>query len=320
MSDTSKKALEDYIIDESGDVVATLCSEDNDAEISTLRLSSKVLSLVSPVFKAMLNPAKGFKESCVKKDGTKEIRVTAFSEKSTILAMNIFHYRPENLPQNNELSSLDLYQLAKFADYYQCQRVLEPWALIWAMPIWEKRCKSSTKYISRWLWIGISFRIPQIIKECAQEVFEHMKLEGGKFTIDEKPLHDAVSAKKVEIIWNQREKHIQQFIELVEAEYLNLKNKSKDKETVSKCNITQLGTLKLVRLKIALPNNGRDKMTFKEIFSMLRKVVKSGQCCHRNQDVGLCDTALKRVLEATTQHEAATIKDTVLSAFGISDD
>ncbi|KAF3195265.1 hypothetical protein TWF225_003673 [Orbilia oligospora] len=195
MMGPSKEPLKNYDIDSTGDAVATLISADDDnIELSTLRLSSKILSLVSPVFKSMLDPAKGFKESLLKPNGMKEICITAFSEKSTIVAMNILHYQPESLPGPTEVSSRELYNLASFADYYQCQRFLKLWAPIWAMPIWRIH--------------------------CAQEVFERMRLQGGKFVVDGKPFHDAMN-KYTDVIWHQREKYIQQFTEKVESQYCN---------------------------------------------------------------------------------------------------
>ncbi|KAF3269209.1 hypothetical protein TWF217_009303 [Orbilia oligospora] len=162
MMGPSKEPLKNYDIDSTGDAVATLISADDDnIELSTLRLSSKILSLVSPVFKSMLDPAKGFKESLLKPNGMKEICITAFSEKSTIVAMNILHYQPESLPGPTEVT-----------------------------------------------------------KDCAQEVFERMRLQGGKFVVDGKPFHDAMN-KYTDVIWHQREKYIQQFTEKVESQYCN---------------------------------------------------------------------------------------------------
>ncbi|KAK6513676.1 hypothetical protein TWF506_008115 [Arthrobotrys conoides] len=173
------------ILTEPATTIATLYSaDDNNIEISTLRLSSTILSLVSPVFKSMLDPSKGFKESLLKANGMKEIRITAFPEKSTIVAMNILHYQPESLPRPTKVSSRELHNLASFADYYQCQRFLEFWAPIWAISTW--RIRSPSKNTTRWLWIGISFQIAQITKDCAQEVFGRMKLQGRRFVVDGK--------------------------------------------------------------------------------------------------------------------------------------
>ncbi|KAF3287588.1 hypothetical protein TWF970_007303 [Orbilia oligospora] len=276
----SKEPLKNHDIDSTGDVVAKLVSADDDnIELSTLRLSSKILSLVSPVFKSMLDPAKGFKESLLKPNGMKEICITAFSEKSTIVAMNILHYQPESLPGPTEVSSRELYNLASFADYYQCQRFLKLWTPIWAMPVW--RIRSPSKNTARWLWIGISFQIPQITKDCAQEVFERMRLQGGKFLVDGKPFHDAMN-KYTDVIWHQREKYIQQFTEKVESQYCNFENESKRKGVASRCDLIQLGTLKFLRLKTALPKCERDEMTFKEIFSMLRGSAEAGKDSQRS--------------------------------------
>ncbi|KAF3082345.1 hypothetical protein TWF103_003351 [Orbilia oligospora] len=317
MMGPSKEPLKNHDIDSTGDVVGTLVSADDDnIELSTLRLSSKIPSLVSPVFKSMLDPAKGLKESLLKPNGMKEICITAFSEKSTIVAMNIFHYQPESLPGPTEVSSRELYNLASFADYYQCQRFLKLWAPIWAMPIW--RIRSPSKNTARWLWIGISFQIPQVTKDCAQEVFERMRLQGGKFVVDGKPFHNAM--KYTDVIWHQREKYIQQFTEKVESQYCNFENESKRKGVASRCDLIQLGTRKFLRLKTALPKCERDEMTFKEIFSMLRgsaKVGKYSQKIHKDGNA-LRDT-VKHLTDLVTKLENIVVKKTLLSAFGISD-
>ncbi|KAK6523455.1 hypothetical protein TWF281_001437 [Arthrobotrys megalospora] len=320
MAEPRKHPLKCYNVDNTGDVLATLYFVDRqDVEISILRLSSKVLSLVSPTFREMLDPTKESKESQVNREGMKEIRIATSSEASAILALNILHYQTENLPKPGEIPISDLYHLANFANLYQCQRFLKLWVPAWANPAWKTR--SPHKDTAKWLWISITFQLPNIVQDCAQEVFERMKIQQGVFKADGEDLNGRMRTY-ADIIWKRREKWLLRFTDEVNEKYRAFEKQTQLRASPSKCDMVQLGIFQVLRLKINLPKSQQDAMNWKELFSMFKLSVEGGlpiKACRNRVEHILCGSG-KDLSELAAQYESVILKKSLVSALGIPDD
>lgn len=108
-------------IDTAGDLYLEMNSYD-------LLVSSRVMSLASPVFAAMLSP--NFKEGQSDGQGiVKRIRLPEDDEEALSVICYTLHHCTENIPQRLEASLLA--KIAILCDKYCCVNVFKPWAMIW---------------------------------------------------------------------------------------------------------------------------------------------------------------------------------------------
>ncbi len=109
------------IIDPEGDVVLVL-------DRTELQVSSKVLGLASPVFKAMFSPS--FSEGKeLQTTGTLRITLPEDNAGAMTTLCNILHHRPHGVAK--EPSHQALVELAILCDKYACGEKLEPWSRTW---------------------------------------------------------------------------------------------------------------------------------------------------------------------------------------------
>ena len=119
--ESSNSKMEVVVIDDAGNLSLEL-------QTYGLLVSSRVLSLASPVFTAMLGPK--FKEGQVEgPGGTKRINLPEDDEEALCVICYTLHYRTEHIPQRLEPSMAA--KVAILCDKYDCVNALKPWALIW---------------------------------------------------------------------------------------------------------------------------------------------------------------------------------------------
>ncbi len=93
----------------------------------SLRVSSSVLSLGSPVFAAMLNST--FIEGTVPTDGsTRNISLLEDEPRAVTTLCNVLHHQSQYV--RVEIFK-DFDQLALLCDKYDCARALKPWTTLW---------------------------------------------------------------------------------------------------------------------------------------------------------------------------------------------
>lgn len=109
------------VIDREGDVILVL----KDVE---LRVSSKVLSLASPVFKTMFGPS--FVEGkSITSSSPSRITLTDDNPIAMVNLCNIIHYQTKSMPKQPDQPFLD--QLAIVADKYDCIEALRSSTHMW---------------------------------------------------------------------------------------------------------------------------------------------------------------------------------------------
>ena len=117
-------------IDPAGDILLHVGSSEFNVH---LLVSSKVLSLASPVFATMLKPQ--FKEGNSLISGTScEIPLPEDDPEAMTLLCNCLHFRVDQIPKNVGFPTLKA--LAIICDKYDSTRAISPWSTIWLQK-WE---------------------------------------------------------------------------------------------------------------------------------------------------------------------------------------
>ncbi|TGO56309.1 hypothetical protein BCON_0079g00030 [Botryotinia convoluta] len=131
-------------------------SEDEPIPIynDSILVSSKHMSLASPVFKAMLQG--GFQEAItLKETGKLEVPLPDDDPAAMKILIDAIHGRMKSVPLKIELELLT--QLAILVDKYQCPEVLLPYPVIWKNKLQDWTDSSSD--IARWLCIAWQFEL-----------------------------------------------------------------------------------------------------------------------------------------------------------------
>jgi hypothetical protein len=117
-------------IDSNGDVLFIVSC---DKLTARLLVSSKVLSLASPVFAAMFSPR--FKEgSSLNSDCPSEVPLPEADPEAMTLLCNCLHFRTDHIPRNVEFSLLKA--LALLCDKYNVAKAISAWNILWLQK-WE---------------------------------------------------------------------------------------------------------------------------------------------------------------------------------------
>ena len=115
-------------VDPDGDIILEVSSPQDEGKASFL-VSSKILSLASPVFARMLGP--DFKEGS--RIGSTTAPTTVRLPEDNATAMEIFcqaiHHQISDV--RKPVTPVQLESLALLCDKYDCTTVLKPWTTIW---------------------------------------------------------------------------------------------------------------------------------------------------------------------------------------------
>lgn len=123
-------SVNQHIIDPEGDVFLHLLSDSLDLTM-VLRVSSKVLCLASPVFKAMLGPDSKFQEAEALRHSTETPTMTPLrgdDPNSLLMLLQAAHLPGHLLPRRLHID--ELYKLAIVCDKYDMAKVLVPWSIV----------------------------------------------------------------------------------------------------------------------------------------------------------------------------------------------
>ncbi|KAK6531966.1 hypothetical protein TWF694_003129 [Orbilia ellipsospora] len=266
-------------VDKYGDVLAT-CSipDENEGEdLGTLRISSKALSLASPVLQAMLDPGKGFQESKVDQaSGAKKIRLEAETLESVLLAMNIIHHRHSKNPK--ELDLMQIYQLATFCDKYQLQAGVFLAIEVWSAPLWRIATSSRTYPLENyayWLWIGKVFRMKEVLEICTPRLIRNIKFK-HVLSLGDASLHPGMSTLTHAIL-NERDRRIEKLVVLlsrirgeIEAAYLKCQSPAEFKDSRDKFLPLGLVSALLVELGSGQRDMPINHFSILELFSIIQ--------------------------------------------------
>ena len=140
--------------DPAGDIVLKLGSDD---EETLIRVHSKVLSLASPVFAAMLSPRFAEGQALEENKGTVDsptaINLPDDDPEAMSLICRVLHFK-DDATQGKSYPSKILIGMAVICDKYNISRALSPWSYIW-MEKFHREAKHEWLDIA---WISYAFQ------------------------------------------------------------------------------------------------------------------------------------------------------------------
>jgi len=142
-------------LDPNSDVTIVLSTTPKVASApTTVKVSSKCLSLASSVFSTMLRPNSSFLEgSQLKKTGHLELTLDDNPEAMLIILKSL-HHRNDKIPRYLDVAVL--YEIALIADKYDLYSFLVPWAEVWISPHRTQHFLAG-RYVSAELWLYIAW-------------------------------------------------------------------------------------------------------------------------------------------------------------------
>lgn len=140
------------------------------------RVSSRHLSLASPVFRAMLESK--FKESQPNEQGLYEIQATEWDAEALVILLDIIHGHHRDVPKRISVETLS--HIAIIVDYYGCHEIMELVFTAWMAyrGDFEDFVKQDP---SRWLFISWVFR-QELLFTVATKML--MLYDNGKYVVD----------------------------------------------------------------------------------------------------------------------------------------
>lgn len=161
-------------IDPDGDVILEVSSQQNGEGVSLL-VSSRVLSLASPVFAKMLGP--DFQEGSHKASASDMAKVRLPEDDSAAMAIfcQAVHHQSNSVPK--PVTPIQLESLAILCDKYDCTKALKPWTIVWLMDALD--LKPSNEDSIKLFFAAYVFDIPNAFSTLSWTViFSH----GGPVT------------------------------------------------------------------------------------------------------------------------------------------
>jgi hypothetical protein len=168
-------ALEAYEIDPDGDVFVCLQDDAGDDEVTTVtvRCSSKVLSLASPVFKAMLQPA--FRAGHrLQQTGSTEVNLEDDDWPAMLIILYALHLQNQHV--SSAPSQAQLFEIAVLADKYDLYQALRPWHELW-LNRHRSTVLGGARY-EQWLFIAWVFRDSDIFKRTTRKLLLETVING----------------------------------------------------------------------------------------------------------------------------------------------
>ena len=155
------------IIDADGDLTMRLKG-------GKLMVSRKILTLSSPVFRAMLGAECQFKEAADKefeRDGTQAVSFEDDDFQTMAMIARIMHLQSDKVP--DKLTFKQLYQVAILCDKYDLKRCLGYWPKIWATPYLNSY---GIEGYEGWLFMSTVFGYDGLFKEVTRHLILNSKV------------------------------------------------------------------------------------------------------------------------------------------------
>ena len=134
----------------------------------TLVVSSKVLCLASPVWRAMFNSSGHFAEAC-SSAGVREVRLADDDPDALLLVLRIAHLQFRDI--STELAFKQLLNIALVCDKYDISELVRPWLPQWLG--WLKPMMSQPGY-EEWLFIAWTFGDARDYEKLASQLVSQM--------------------------------------------------------------------------------------------------------------------------------------------------
>ena len=165
------------IVDADGDLIMRLKG-------GKLKVSRKVLSISSPVFRAMLGAECPFKEAtdkAIERDGTQAVSFEDDDFQTMAIIVRIMHLQSDQVPE--KLTFKQLYQVAILCDKYDLKRCLGYWPKIWATPYLNSY---AIEGFEGWLFMSIVFGYDGLFKEVTRHLILNSKVSGDNSLVTPK--------------------------------------------------------------------------------------------------------------------------------------
>ncbi|KAM0304868.1 hypothetical protein ACHAPM_002985 [Fusarium culmorum] len=140
------------------------------------RVSSRHLSLASPVFRAMLESE--FKESHLNEQGLYEVQASEWDAEALVILLDIIHGHHRDVPRR--ISAETLSHVAIIVDYYGCHEIMELVLTAWLTYLGEPKDFVKQDPM-RWLFISWVFK-QELLFTVATEML--LMYENGKYVVD----------------------------------------------------------------------------------------------------------------------------------------
>ncbi|KAH6674272.1 hypothetical protein B0J14DRAFT_653575 [Halenospora varia] len=135
------------------------------SEKRRLRVSSKAMSIASPVFRAMLVPDR-FEEGRALSEGAAEIELPDDDPAAFTIIVFILHHRNRQVPKKIELQTMG--SLAIIVDKYQLLECMELYRDVWLPDLNTQLPTSFDNTLLEWLSIAWAFRLPEQFKHLTR--------------------------------------------------------------------------------------------------------------------------------------------------------
>ncbi|KAL8795387.1 MAG: hypothetical protein Q9195_002128 [Heterodermia aff. obscurata] len=164
-----KALTSDIQIDAAGDI--TLLVKHGD-EWVTFQVSSKAMSLASPVWRAMLDPNGPFRES---RADNNEITFPDDYSKALLILLLAAHLRFQDVPQN--LTFEQLLNVCILCDKYDCITLVRPWISKW---LDRQRYPAGEKLYEEWLFIAWTTGDEATFESTGRNLILHANPDGSR--------------------------------------------------------------------------------------------------------------------------------------------
>ncbi|PUU83479.1 hypothetical protein B9Z19DRAFT_1112366 [Tuber borchii] len=140
------------------------------------KVSSQVMCLVSPVFRAMLGPSSMFKEACELRASPSCYRLSLEDDdpEAFLAILYVLHCQTEKVPSS--ISFEDLFHMAIICDKYDCALAVAVWVDIWTTG-WREFA-FETAY-SEWMFISWTFCLPSVFEPLSRKIVMEGRYENG---------------------------------------------------------------------------------------------------------------------------------------------
>ena len=144
--------------------------------LARFKVSSQVMCLVSPVFRAMLGPSSMFKEACELRASPSCYRLSLEGDdpEAFVAILYVLHCQTEKVPSS--ISFEDLFHMAIICDKYDCALAVAVWVDIWTTG-WRESA-FETAY-SEWMFISWTFCLPSVFEPLSRKIVMEGRYENG---------------------------------------------------------------------------------------------------------------------------------------------
>ncbi|KAF7169068.1 hypothetical protein CNMCM5623_001900 [Aspergillus felis] len=164
-----------------------------DVRVVKMRVSSKHLSLASPVFKKMLHGPR--KKAHGLRLGDLEIKIDSQNMDAMLILMNAIHGNWPNIPRDVTLEML--VKMVTLLEYYKCQKAIHHALELWIHNLLGGLANASSDDTVRWIWISCVLRPTDVFRYATYRAVTQSK--GPISTIGlpiPQPIIDAIDKRR----------------------------------------------------------------------------------------------------------------------------